>query len=58
MGIIKTLREQLREERRKREAMTYQHVQLEDAACEQDEDTNRRLADIEDALCELDERSN
>lgn len=58
MEIIKTWREQMREERKKREALHYQHVLLEDAACEQDEGMNQRLADIEDALCELDERSN
>lgn len=58
MGIIKTLREQMREERKKREALNYQHVLLEDATCEQDEDTSQRLADIEDAICELDGRSN
>lgn len=45
-------------ERKKREALAYQHALLEDAACEQDEDINQRLTDIENALCELDERSN
>lgn len=54
MGVVKTLREQVVEERRKSEALAARNAELEDALCETDTAADRRMADIEDALCELD----